>query len=186
MTEQPENKMSFETWIQMCMVNFGLSPCPKWQLFYYPTDNPTPSSLCCTSFKSEGIAPCFTRSRVVWSYLCWLTGTWNFPILSSKTFEHKALFFVSLLIFLETLPTYQILQWSHNHCASVKSLPTVIKTHHYNPILGSSWWRNSVEYILFKDTSSLAAEVTAQIQFEHSQAQSLIMLPTHFNYLPFP
>ena len=109
------------------------------------------------------------------------------PFWTAKTFEHKALFFVSLLIFLERLPTYQILQWIHNHCASVKILPTVMKTHHYNPIPGSSWWeKNSVEYILFEDTSSLAAEVTAQIQYEQNQAQCLTRFPTHFNYLPFP
>lgn len=46
--------------------------------------------------------------------------------------------------------------------------------------------KNSVEYILFKDTSFLAAEVTAQIQSEQSQVQCLTMFPTHFNYLPFP
>lgn len=93
MIEQPLNKMSFETLIKTCiLVNFGLSPCSKWQPFYYTPHKPTPPSLCYTPFKGECTALCFTRSCVVWSYLCWLTGTQNFPILNCKNFWAQSSF----------------------------------------------------------------------------------------------
>lgn len=65
----------------------------------------------------------------------------TFSFSTAKTSEHKALFPVSLVIFLQRLPTYQISQWRCNHCVSVKSLPTVISTPHHNPSLASGWWR---------------------------------------------
>lgn len=141
MTEQPWNKMSFETLIQTCMVNFGLSPVLNSS--FSPTPLTTPHLLhCIIHLLKASVLLSASQGDV----LSDPTGVdWQkretFPFWTAKTSEHKALFFVSLLIFLERLPTYQILQWSHNHCASAKSLPTVIKTHQYNSILGSSWWR---------------------------------------------